>query len=219
MIVEKQERPKVVIPEGKVVYLTFDDGPGPYTDQLLDVLKANDVKATFFVVGDHYGKTMKRIVDEGHSIGVHSITHNYQEIYASPEAYFADILGMQEIIYRNTGVRTTLMRFPGGSSNLVSSFNKGIMTYLTEAVQDAGFQSFDWNVDSNDAGGAKSADEVFNNVTDGISKHKTSVVLQHDIHPFSVKAVERIIQWGKAHGYTFLPLQPDSYGARHGVNN
>ena len=99
-----------------------------------------------FVVGNEYPQQMKRIVEEGHSIAVHSVTHNYRQIYASREAYFEDIYGMQDIIRRNTGVTTTLMRFPGGSSNLVSSFNEGIMTYLTEAVQDAGFQYFDWNV-------------------------------------------------------------------------
>ena len=219
VIVEAKERPQVVIPEGKTVYLTFDDGPGPYTDELLDVLDRYGVKATFFVVGRGHKAEMQRIVEEGHSIAIHSITHDYKQIYASPEAYFDDILGMQQIIYDHTGVMTTLMRFPGGSSNMVSHFNKGIMTYLTEAVQDAGFQYFDWNVDSNDAGGAKTADEVFENVTEGIRNHRTSVVLQHDIHHFSVQAVERIIQWGLDNGYTFLPLEPSSYGSHHSINN
>ena len=212
-------RQNISIPDGKTIYLTFDDGPGPYTDRLLDILKKYDVKATFFVVGTGHQELMQRIVDEGHSIAIHSITHDYKTIYASEEAYFADILGMQEAIENNTGVRTTLMRFPGGSSNMVSRFNKGIMSRLTEAVQDAGFQYFDWNVDSNDAGGAHSADEVFENVTEGVSNHRTSVVLQHDIHSFSVDAVERIILWGKENGYTFRPLTPSSYAAHHGVNN
>ena len=126
---------------------------------------------------------------------------------------------MQDIIYRNTGVKTTLMRFPGGGSNLVSSFNEGIMTTLTQAVQDAGFQYFDWNVDSNDAGGALRAVTVANNVTYNVQNQRISIVLQHDIHDFSVEAVADIIIWGKNHGYKFLPLTPDSPGMHHGVLN
>ena len=217
--VEGQPREETVLPEGKIIYLTFDDGPGPYTDQLLDVLARYDVKATFFVVGTGHKAQMERIVSEGHSIGIHSLTHNYRQIYESPEAYFGDILGMQEVIQENTGCKTTLMRFPGGSSNMVSSFNEGIMSLLTEAVQDAGFQYFDWNVDSNDAGGARTSKEVLNNVIDGVQHQRISVVLQHDIQPFSVAAVEDIIQWGQAHGYRFLPLEKSSFSAHHGVNN
>lgn len=212
-------RKEVVWPQGKTIYLTFDDGPGQYTDYLLDILKKHNVKATFFVVGAGHGREMRRIVEEGHSIAVHSITHNYKQIYAGEDAFFADLLGMQKIIQDHTGYKTTLMRFPGGGSNLVSSFNKGIMTTLTEAVQDAGFQYFDWNVDSNDAGGARTWEEVYKNVTEGCSRQRVSVVLQHDIHPFSVQAVESIILWGKKNGYQFLPLEPNSYGAHHSVLN
>ena len=127
--------------------------------------------------------------------------------------------GIQDIIYRETGTRPTLMRFPGGGSNLVSDFNEGIMTRLTQAVQDAGFQYFDWNVDSNDAGGAKTSEEVFQNVIKGVKGRKYSIVLQHDIHKFSVEAVDDIIEWGLANGYTFEALTPSSPTAHHKVNN
>ena len=215
-----QPRPETVMPREKTIYLTFDDGPGPYTQQLLDVLDQYGIKATFFVIDTGYDEVMKEIVDRGHSIGIHSVTHNYEEIYASPEAYFADLIRMQNVICENTGVKTTLMRFPGGSSNTVScEISEGIMSLLTEAVQDAGFQYFDWNVDSNDAGGARRAETVFRNVTEGIARQPVSVVLQHDIAPFSVEAVEKIIVWGLENGYTFLPLQENSPGMHHGVNN
>ena len=194
-------------------------GSAYYTQQLLEVLDKYDVKATFFVVDTGYDGMMKRIVEGGHSIGIHSVTHDYEEIYASPEAYFADLYGMQDIIYKNTGIRTHLLRFPGGSSNTISSFNKGIMTTLTQAVQDAGFRYFDWNVDSNDAGGARKTETVVENVTKGITRQRMSVVLQHDIHDFSVEAVEDIILWGLKRGYTFLPLEMDSPVFCHGVNN
>ena len=93
------------------------------------------------------------------------------------------------------------------------------MTYLTQAVEDCGFSYFDWNVDSDDAGSAKTANQVFQNVVDGIRENPYSVVLQHDIHSCSVDAVERIIRWGQENGYQFLPLQTDSPVMHHEVQN
>jgi len=217
--VEAQPRPETEYPNGKVIYLTFDDGPGPHTGRLLDLLDYYGVKATFFVTNSGYDGTMWRIVNEGHSIGIHTMTHDYNTIYASPENYFRDLWGMQDIIYRNTGVKTTLLRFPGGGSNLVSKYNEGIMTTLTEAVQDAGFQYFDWNVDSNDAGGALRAKTVAANVLGGVENRRVSIVLQHDIHDFSVDAVEDIIVWGLNNGYRFLPLKENSPTMHHDVLN
>ena len=218
--VTAQPRPETVWPEGKTIYLTFDDGPGPYTSQLLDVLDRYGVKATFFVTDSGYDQAMKEIVDRGHSIGIHTVSHRYDEIYASPEAYFGDLMQMQDIIYRNTGVKTTLLRFPGGSSNEISRRScEGIMTTLVEAVQDAGFQYFDWNVDSNDAGGARKSQQVFDNVVAGVKNARVSMVLQHDIHAFSVEAVEDILAWGLDHGYTFRAIDPTSPGFHHGVHN
>lgn len=209
-----------VYPEGKVVYLTFDDGPSAYTAELLDVLDAYGAKATFFVVGSGSGRMMQQIVKRGHSIGIHAVNHDYGKIYASPEAYFDDLMRMQSIIFDNTGVKTTLMRFPGGSSNLVSRKScEGIMTFLTQAVQDAGFQYFDWNVYSGDAGDTKKTERVVDNVIEGIQQHRVSIVLQHDIHDYSVAAVEDILRWGKRNGYRFLALQPDSPGFHHDLNN
>lgn len=211
--------PEVIVPDGKVIYLTFDDGPGPRTPELLDILKKYNVKATFFVVNTGYIGTIKRAAEEGHSIAIHTKTHNFRKIYASENAYYEDLYAMQDIITAHTGKVTTLLRFPGGSSNTISRFNWGIMSRLTKSVVDNGFQYFDWNVDSNDAGGASTANEVFNNVINGVSKRQTSIVLQHDIKGFSIEAVERIICWGLENGYTFLPLDPTSPGCHHGVNN
>lgn len=206
-------------PNGKVIYLTFDDGPGPDTIALLDLLKRYGVKATFFVTNSGSNGELWRMYKEGHSIGIHTMTHDYNAIYSSEEAFFKDLYGMQDIIYRETGIKTTLMRFPGGGSNLVSDFNEGIMTRLSKAVQDSGFQYFDWNVDSNDAGGARRRETVAGNVIDGIQKQPVSVVLQHDIHGFSVAAVEDIILWGLEQGYQFLPLTPSSPTMHHTVLN
>lgn len=219
VIVEAADRPEIQWPEEKTIYLTFDDGPGPYTAKLLDTLERYGARATFFVTnGD--GSMMKEIVRRGHSIGIHSVSHDYAEIYSSPESYFKDVYGMQEIIYENTGVMTTLLRFPGGSSNMVSiGGSRGIMTILTEAVQDAGFQYFDWNVDSGDASGEERAETVAQTVIDGIRQQGTAIVLQHDIHSCSVDAVETILQWGRENGYTFRALTERSPGFHHEVKN
>ena len=218
--VAAQEWTDTVYPDGKVVYLTFDDGPSAYTSELLDVLDAYGAKATFFVVGSGSGNMMRQIVKRGHSIGIHTVSHDYGQIYSSPEAYFDDLMKMQSIIYDHTGVKTTLMRFPGGSSNLVSRKScEGIMTFLTQAVQDAGFQYFDWNVYSGDAGETKRTEKVVDNVIEGIQQHRVSIVLQHDIHKYSVDAVEDILRWGKRNGYKFLALQSDSPGFHHDLNN
>ena len=213
-----EEKP---VPQGGVIYLTFDDGPSSYTTKLLNVLDKYNVKATFFVVGNNgYKSVMKDIVDRGHSIGIHSVSHSYKEIYASEEAYLNDLYTMQNIIEEQTNVKTYLMRFPGGSSNTVSkNYCKGIMTTLTKKVEELGFQYFDWNVSSGDAGSTTTANGVYTNVINGVSKYRSSVVLQHDIKVFSVDAVEMIIQWGLENGYTFAPLDMNSPTAHHGINN
>jgi len=207
-------------PNGKTIYLTFDDGPGPQTGKLLDILAKYNVKVTFFVVGTKDMSMVTRAAQEGHTVAIHTYTHRYSEIYASDEAFFKDLYAMQDLIEQHTGIKTMLTRFPGGSSNSVSSaYNQGIMTRLTKELPARGFQYFDWNVDSNDAGGAKTADEVFNNVVKGVGNRTNSVVLQHDTRDFSVDAVERIIAWGLCNGYTFKALDKDSPACHHGVNN
>ena len=204
---------EIVVPEGKVIYLTFDDGPCAYTNELLDVLKKHKVKATFFVIRPVSSKniqTLKRIAEEGHTIGMHCSEHTYKKIYASEEAYFADLKKVQDTIYEHTGVISTMVRFPGGSSNTVSKFNPGIMTRLTKMLKAMNYRIFDWNVASSDAGGVFTREDVYKNVTDRVQGQDISVVLQHDIKYFSVKAVEDIILWGKKHGYSFLPLSNSS---------
>ena len=218
--VEPVRQADTVKPSGKIVYLTFDDGPGEYTSKLLDILSKYNVKATFFTVGSGHPDLLKAEADAGHSIGIHSATHDYSKIYASEDAFFADLRKQQDTIENATGIRTTLVRFPGGSSNTVSkSYCSGIMTKLTKDLTDMGYQYFDWNVTSGDAGETTSTSVVVQNVISGIQQHDVSIVLQHDIKGFSVNAVEQIIQWGLAHGYTFLPLTAESPTAHHGVNN
>ena len=205
---------------GKTIYLTFDDGPGPYTEKLLDILNKYDVKVSFFVVNTGSISLLSRISKEGHTVAMHTATHRFDQIYVSEEAYFEDLYKMQRIIEQYTGKKSMLLRFPGGSSNSISKdYSKGIMSRLTAAVEEQGFTYFDWNVDSNDAGGAKTADQVFRNVVNGIGELDNAVVLQHDIKSYSVDAVEKIIVWGLKNGYTFLPLDANSPTCHHSVRN
>lgn len=208
-------------PGDKVVYLTFDDGPGAYTQQLLDVLDKYNVKATFFVTNasPKYQDMIAKEYAAGHSIGIHTYSHDYNKIYASEEAYFEDLEAMQDVIVKQTGETTNIIRFPGGSSNTVSDITPGLMTTLTQEVQNRGYQYFDWNVASGDAGETTDTETVVSNVISGIKQHKVSIVLQHDIKSFSVDAVEEIIQWGLENGYCFLPLHYNSPTAHHHINN
>lgn len=225
-IVYVYQKNNTVVPNGKVVYLTFDDGPGPYTEKLLNVLKKYNVKVTFFVTDQNlsrgYDNLIKRAYSEGHSIGLHTKTHDYSKIYTSKEAYFSDLYAIQDKVKRITGYTSYLMRFPGGSSNTVSkNYDRGshIMSELVKAVEAKGFVYFDWNVSSGDAGETTLTSKVASNVIDGISRRNPAVVLQHDVKSFSVDAVETIIQYGLSHGYQFLPLNKTSPTAHHGVNN
>ena len=218
------ERKETVFPEQNTIYLTFDDGPGPYTDRLLDILAQYDVKATFFITGNYpdYYDCIKRAYDEGHTIAVHTFCHDYRQIYRGVQGYFDDFMKCEELIHEYTGTYTRLFRFPGGSSNTVSSFNPGIMGMLATYMRDMGYYYFDWNVSSGDAQTVQIPTyQVYYNVINGVQNEPGTawVVLQHDVKDFSVAAVEDIIKWGLENGYQFLPLQEDSYAAHHWIYN
>ena len=212
----------VVNPGDKVVYLTFDDGPGPYTQELLNVLDRYNVKATFFVTNGKpdYQNLIAEEASRGHTVAIHSASHDYSRIYQSVDAYFDDLNEMNNIIFTQTGKYADIIRFPGGSSNTVSrSYCEGIMSQLVCAVEAKGFRYCDWNVSSGDAGSANTASQVICNVINGIKGRNISIVLQHDIKKFSVDAVEEIIQWGLSEGYTFLPITSTTPMSHHGINN
>lgn len=210
----------VKIPDPKkVIYLTFDDGPSKYTPKLLKTLRKYGVKATFFVVNNDFHRYMDDIVSDGHTIALHTGSHRYDVIYVDEKAYFQDLETIHNQILATTGVDTMLMRFPGGSSNTIYKRycrEAGLLGRLKQAVQEKGLKYFDWNVDSGDASTAKTSADVYRNVIAGIqAQNGSSVVLQHDTCGFSVEAVEKIIQWALANGYTFLALNADSPGVHH----
>ena len=208
-VYQKQAIANPVNPGNKVVYLTFDDGPSKYTSRLLDILDKYGVKATFFVTNQFpkyeymIGETHRR----GHTIALHTYKHRYETLYKSEAAYYNDLEAIKNIVIKQTGITPTIIRFPGGTSNTISKkYCPGIMSSLVNSISYHGFLYCDWNVSSGDAGGAKTASAVANNVINGIKKKNVSVVLQHDISSFSVEAVEQILFWGIQNGYTFLPM-------------
>lgn len=209
-------------PNGKVVYLSFDDGPGPYTEQLLDILDKYNVKVTFFVTNQYsdYQYLIGEAHRRGHTIAMHTYSHVFSNLYANESAYYEDLNKIQSICEEQTGVSPTIVRFPGGTSNVVSkNYCNGIMSALIQSLPANGYQYCDWNIDSMDAGGAKTAEEVTQNVLSAIPDFKNSFVLQHDTKEFSVEAVEEIIRWGLENGYTFMPMNAKTPMFHHPVNN
>lgn len=204
------------------VYLTFDDGPSSNTEKILDILRKYDVKATFFVVGtqnDSLRKYYKKIVDEGHTLGMHSYSHKYSEIYVSEDAFIRDLDRISDLIYEETGVRSKVYRFPGGSSNSVSRVP---MSKLEGILADRGIDYYDWNIVSGDATNpAPSTEEIIENSLNGIEKYKEAMILFHDLanKTTTVEALPRIIQELKDRGITIAPIDEDTMLIQHNVNN
>ncbi len=203
---------------GKKVYLTFDDGPSPYTDEILDILKEENVKATFFVVASStkYSQQMNRIVDEGHAIGIHSTSHDYSVIYKDINSFKNDVETAGNNIFQMTGVRTKLYRFPGGSSNQVSTVPiKDCIDYLNKN----GYTYFDWNAMNDDAEVVDHTAEYLKDTALGYirANEGNSVVLMHDLegHHETVEALKPLIQTLKSEGYEILPITKDTTPVQH----
>lgn len=179
------------------VYLTFDDGPSIYTNDILDILDSYNVKATFFVVGKegtNAEEALQRIVDEGHTLGMHSYSHKYKELYESMDSFTQDFARIRDYIYQATGVESVCYRFPGGSSNTVSEID---MHDFIDYLDSQGVEYYDWNVSSGDGGSMKlSTDTLLENCTKDIDTRDTSIILLHDSaeKPTTVEALPDIIE-------------------------
>lgn len=221
-VYEPQSEERRINPTDKIVYLTFDDGPYKYTEQLLNILDKYNVDVTFFVTNQYpdYQYMINDAYFRGHTIGLHTYNHKFANIYASEAAYYTDLMNISQVVEQQTGAAPTIIRFPGGSSNTISRrYCKGIMTKLTQSVTYNGYQYADWNIDSRDASTARTSAEVAANVIAGMQQYPTSIVLQHDTKLYSVEAVEEIICWGLLNGYTFLPMTEHTEMHHHPVLN
>ncbi len=201
------------------VYLTFDDGPSEETDRILDILDEYQVKATFFVTGkpdDKYGDVYRRIVADGHTLGMHSFSHNYSRIYASEEAFREDVEQLRDYLYQETGVKSDFYRFPGGSSNTVSRTSiQQLITYLNEQ----NIVYFDWNVSAGDATSEYvSSERITSRVISQVGEYKEAVVLMHDSSDkkSTVEALPMIIEGiQKMENTVILPISDATIPVQH----
>ena len=198
------------------VYLTFDDGPSPVTEQILDILRQYDVKATFFVVGrvdEASGNIYRRIVDEGHTLAMHSYTHNYAQIYESLDSFQADMHKLQNLLYEETGVWCKVFRFPGGSSNAASRVD---MDELTAYLDREEITYYDWNV----YGGDDISPEIMqSNVFANVEKYDNAIILLHDASDKeeTVAALPGIIEYIQGLDRTvMLPITDETIPVQHG---
>lgn len=203
----------------KEIYLTFDDGPSSNTNKILDVLKEYDVKATFFVVGktdEQSIRAYQRIVEEGHTLAMHSYSHVYSEIYDSKENFIEDLETLQEYLYQITGIWPRFYRFPGGSSNTVSKID---MQELAAYLKENGITYFDWNIASGDAiNGDLAADSIVNNCMGSIENFNECIILMHDAagKNTTVEALPEIITQVKDRGdAVFLPITDETVPIQH----
>ncbi len=205
-------------PEKKKVYLTFDDGPGVKTGKILDILKKENVKATFFVTGKEDAsakKLYKRIVAEGHTLGMHSYSHIYDTVYESKEAFTKDFDKLYEYLYDVTGVYPKIYRFPGGSST--QSTELPIQTFI-EVLKEKQIAYLDWNVISPDISNPSvTKKQMVNSIIEGVAQYDTSVVLMYDVadKPMTVKALPSIIKTLKAEDYELLPADENMTLIQH----
>ncbi len=203
---------QAAIPEPKayndpsLIYLTLDDGPNWKTGKLLDVLKKHQVKATFFILGKNIEGNehlLHRIVDEGHLIALHGMTHKREEFYASPMTAVRQMKDVQRLVYEVTGIHTNMARTIYGSDEGMTPAHWHVMT-------DAGFEIWDWNVGSLDhvykKNNARVEQRVFNRLEANRAANIASIILAHD-HSMTPEALDTIIRYAKERDYEFRTLE------------
>ena len=216
--IKKAEKQTETKDDVQKVYLTFDDGPSKNTEKILDILDQYHVKATFFLTGREDKQSMKlyrEIAKRGHTIGMHSYTHKYDEIYHSVEDFEQDLDQIQSQIEDAVGTKCSLYRFPGGSSNQVSKLD---MKEFIRVLKEREITYFDWNVECGDATSHQyTVQELVDNVMKDVVKYHTSVVLMHDAEnkPNTVKALPRIIKQLLKMDAEILPIDENTTVVQH----
>lgn len=206
----------------KVIYLTFDDGPSKNTKDILETLDKYNVKATFFVTcSDYLEELSKEIVKKGHTIALHTCTHKYSYIYSSIDNYFNDLNNISNLVEKYVGIKSKYVRFPGGSSNTISkNYSNGIISKLSSNLKEKGYKYFDWNIDSNDAGGASKEKEYLNVIESLKSNDRDiNIVLMHDTKDSTKEVLESIIKDALNLGYSFSNINEYTKEIHHNINN
>lgn len=194
----------------KVIYLTFDDGPcNKVTNKVLDILKENDVKATFFLIGSQIEGSedvVKRINDEGHSIGLHTYTHKFRHIYCNEDTFIQEMINCRNEINKVVGISPNIIRFPGGSYKHLSK------SYLKK-LHDNNFKIYDWNIDNTDALNPKQSPyNLYRKSIKGSKDLQTIILLMHctNMQNNTCEALPEIIKYYKSHGYEFKTIIEDT---------
>lgn len=207
--VKAQELPDMVQPPPGTICLTFDDGPCEYTQCCLEILAKHNVRATFFIVANQtkYLDLLPKILEGGHTLGIHCYDHgSYDMLYRDEEHYFTDFLRAQKIVHDYTGQYSQVVRFPGGSrtASYLTGTLKGGYQELYGILHDMGVRPYDWNVQPES--GTKTVEGTIVDFTHPHGRYEYAVVLQHDARRFSVEALEQMLTWAEAEGYTFAAL-------------
>lgn len=192
----------------KIAYLTFDDGPYNLTQTVLDILKDNDIRATFFVLGKSgYEDTYKRIVNEGHTLGNHTYYHNiFKGLYSSADSFMEQVNLLEDYLYNMTGYKTTLVRFPGGSSTAGKLKNE-----IVDRLHSQGYNYVNWNSETGDGSNKKLQQmDTFEWYKETTKDRKIVVLLMHDYNQSTVGNLQNIIDDLKERNFIFLPLHNKS---------
>ena len=194
----------------KIIYLTFDDGPSyKVTNNVLDILKENDVKATFFLIGNQIKDkedVVKRIYDGGHSIGLHTYTHNFRKIYCDEDQFIEEMMTCRSEIEEVIGIAPNIIRFPGGSYKHLSK------SYLKK-LHDNNFRVYDWNMDNCDGLNPKIQPyNLYTKAIKGSDKMDKIILLMHctDMNKNTCSALPQIISYYKERGYEFKLITDDT---------
>ena len=213
----------------KVVYLTVDDGPSKLTQSFLDLFDKYNVKATFFVTGhdpDYY-HLIREAYNKGHTIGLHTMTHDYALVYASESAYYEDLDAVGQVVKDQIGYVPCFIRFPGGSSNgMADGYSKGLMIKLAKGVVERGYQYYDWSLSTGD-GDVRTAEQLIEQSTQpngagagaDPTKDTNVVLLCHDsaTKESTLEALPKIIESYQKRGYSFEALDRDSWVCHHAI--
>lgn len=204
----------------KVVYLTIDDGPSELTEKYLDLFDQYNCKVTFFVTGHdpNYYNLIHEAYKRGHTIGLHSMTHDYETIYKSEDAFFSDLDAVGQIVKQQIGYVPCFIRFPGGSSNTISNdYSKGLMARLVTDVQQRGYQYYDWNAAIGD--GADLTTQQLIETTKGEDLSPNVILLAHDsaTKQTTLEALPSIIEYYQNLGYTFEAIDRNTMVSHHTI--
>lgn len=188
-----------ITPE-KVAYITIDDGPSKYTNHILDILKANDVNATFFMIDEnmkHRPKEVNRVIEEGNTVGFHSVSHDIHKMYTSPEVTVGEFNTCNDTLYNITGKTSRIIRLPYGSKPYApeESYN---------GLVNNDYLIWDWNLDTQDWKSTK--DQILSNILYYGRDKRELVILMHEKEQ-SMLSLNSIILILKERGYTILPIK------------